>query len=525
LRSFLLPPLPGIKKKSGCRDTFLNIEATGLSGLVSIKMIKRGSEALSRKSSGADLKMQTDLEYLHKTKLIFEKILEISTDGFLIINDKNQIIEINKAYCNFLAVNKEDVLFKDVMDVIKNSKLPEILLNGETDVDVVHKLLEGQSPAKEKFVAVTRAPVKDNNKIIAAVGQIKFTRETRELAEKLQHMDSELQYYKNELKRIARSKYSFETIIGQSPKFLETIELAHKAALNDFNVLLLGDTGTGKEVFANAIHYASNRRNKPIIRINCAAIPHDLLEAELFGYEEGSFTGAKKGGKKGKFELAMGGTVFLDEIGDMPLNMQAKLLRVLQEKEVEKIGGDQPIPVNVRVIAATNQNLEERIKSKAFRLDLYYRLNVIQIKIPPLRERIGDIPLFLAYFLQEINERYGTGVEMSPDVVNILNSYSWPGNIRELKNVVERAYSMVDGGNILNLHIPANIIGHNKMNDLDANHQTLDSLMEQIEREILLNAWKNNDYNCRATAKELGIHRSTLYKKFDKLDIERNSQD
>jgi len=338
-------------------------------------------------------------------------------------------------------------------------------------------------------------------------------------------MDSELQYYKNELKRIARSKYSFETIIGQSPKFLETIELAHKAALNDFNVLLLGDTGTGKEVFANAIHYASNRRNKPIIRINCAAIPHDLLEAELFGYEEGSFTGAKKGGKKGKFELAMGGTVFLDEIGDMPLNMQAKLLRVLQEKEVEKIGGDQPIPVNVRVIAATNQNLEERIKSKAFRLDLYYRLNVIQIKIPPLRERIGDIPLFLAYFLQEINERYGTGVEMSPDVVNILNSYSWPGNIRELKNVVERAYSMVDGGNILNLHIPANIIGHNKMNDLDANHQTLDSLMEQIEREILLNAWKNNDYNCRATAKELGIHRSTLYKKFDKLDIERNSQD
>jgi PAS domain S-box-containing protein len=465
-------------------------------------------------------KIMDEFENLKKVQLIFHKILEITADGFLIVDDNGKIIEINKAYCNFLAVNRKDLIGKYVLDIIKNSKLPEILVKGQTEVDVVHKLAEGQSPAKEKFVAVTRAPVKEDDKVIAAVGQVKFSRETFELAEKLQHMDSELQYYKDELKRIVGSKYSFDSMIGRSPIFRQTVELAQRAAASDFNVLITGETGTGKEVFANAVHYASPRRLKPFIRINCAAIPSELLESELFGYEEGSFTGAKKGGKKGKFELANGGTIFLDEIGDMPLSMQVKLLRVLQEKEVERVGSDRPIPIDVRVIAATNQNLEERVKTKAFRSDLYYRLNVIQIRIPALRERVDDIGLFIDYFLQDLNERYGTEYSISQDTKQLLQGCEWPGNVRELKNIVERAYSMVDNGIILNQHLPANIISTSHISKLDNHSQNLELLMEQIEKEIILSVIKKNDYNFRSTARELGIHRSTLYKKFNKLGID-----
>jgi len=281
-------------------------------------------------------KNSNKLEELNRQKLIFEKILEISEDGFLIVDDNEKIIGINKAYCDFLGLSKDEIIGKHVLDIIKNSKLPQILSTGEIEIDVIHKLVRGQSANNEKYVFVARAPVKnEDNKIIAAVGQIKFSLKTVALAKKLQDIDMQLQYYKKELTRIIGNQYSFENIIGQSDNFLYVKKIAMKASKNDFTVLINGDTGTGKEVFAHAVHLASNRRNQPFVKINCAAIPSQLLESELFGYEEGSFTGAKRGGKKGKFEFANGGTIFLDEIGDMPLDMQAKLLRVLQEKEIE----------------------------------------------------------------------------------------------------------------------------------------------------------------------------------------------
>lgn len=466
--------------------------------------------------------MSLSKAYFKKNNLIFHKILDISADGFLIIDESGGIIEINKAYLEFLALEREDVVGKYVLDIIKNSKLPEILLTGETEVDVLHKLADGQSPNKEKVVAVTRAAVKDGNEVIAAVGQVKFSSATRDLAQKLQQIDLELQYYKSELKRIVGNQYSFDSMIGQSSSFVRAKAIAQKAAQNEFNVLVTGDTGTGKEVFAHAIHKASARSNKPFIRINCAAIPSELLEAELFGYEDGSFTGAKKGGKKGKFELANGGTIFLDEIGDMPLVMQAKMLRVLQEREVEKVGGYNPLPVDVRVIAATNQNLEERVNARLFRADLYYRLNVIQIRVPPLRERIEDIPLLSSCFLNDLNERYGTCVGISDQAVRTLVAYHWPGNVRELRNVVERAYSMVDGDIILNTHLHANIISRAKAEDIGLKGRNLETLMGEIERDILMEVLRKNNFNCSATAKELGIHRGTLYKKFDKLGIDKN---
>ena len=308
-------------------------------------------------------------------------------------------------------------------------------------------------------------------------------------------------------------------------RFLEIKTLAQKAAATDFSVLLTGETGTGKEVFANAIHHASERRNKPFIRINCAAIPTELLEAELFGYEEGSFTGARKGGKKGKFELADEGTLFLDEIGDMPLTMQAKLLRVLQEKEIEKVGGEHPISVDVRVIAATNQNLELRIKDKSFRHDLFYRLNVIQLRIPSLQERGEDISLLAEYFLRQLNERYGKEVKLTQETEKLLVAYAWPGNIRELRNVIERAYSMVDDDVITPAHLAGNILGRGKFSSGASNGRTLDDLMGEVEKDILLAILRQNGNNYRLTAKKLGINRSTLYKKLEKYQIQREMGD
>jgi len=457
------------------------------------------------------------MKELRRKTLIYQQILDMSTDGFLVVDTDNRIIEMNKAYCNFLGIKRDDVIGKHVLEVVKNSKLGEIIKSGETEVNVLHKLVEGQAPNREKVVIVTRAPVKDGSQVIAAVGQVKFSKLTMELASKLQAMDSELEYYKKELKRIAGTRYSFENMIGKSPIFLEAKKIAQKAARNDFSVLILGDTGTGKEVFANAIHYASNRKEGPFIRVNCAAIPSELLESELFGYEEGSFTGAKRGGKKGKFELADGGTIFLDEIGDMPINMQAKILRVLQENELERVGGYDPIPINVRVIAATNQDLEKKMNNNTFRSDLYYRLNVIQIKIPPLRERTEDITDFVNYFLEELNEKYGTNISLEPEVLQVLKRYSWPGNIRELRNVIERAYSLVEGNVIRTSLLPVNVFSQSK--DMITTKGNLDNIIGEYERETLLRILEKNKYNCKLTAKELGIHRSTLYKKLNKLNI------
>lgn len=461
-----------------------------------------------------------ELERLKRSEMIYQKILDTSADGFIIVDEKGYILDINKNYYEFWGFkSKEEVIGKYILEVIKNSELPEILLSGRTDIDIVHKFNEGQG-GKEHLVAVTRTTVTDGDRIVAALGQVKFSRETRQLAEKLQHMDDELKYYKTELKRIIASKYTFDSMIGHSPKFLEVKNAASKSALNDFNVLITGETGTGKEVFATAIHNASSRRLKPFIRINCAAIPYELLESELFGYEEGSFTGAKKGGKPGKFEMANGGTLFLDEIGEMPLNMQAKLLRVLQEREVERVGGFQPIPVNVRILAATNQNLEERIKNKTFRSDLYYRLNVIPIRVPSLKERIEDIPLFVDSFLQELYEHYGSKKIMPAATLKLLQEYEWPGNIRELKNVIQRVYAMVDGEQILDTHLPVTIIGNVNVNKQIVGGNSLENIMGEIEKEVLLNALKINNFNCKKTAKQLDIHRSTLYRKLEEYNIE-----
>lgn len=455
---------------------------------------------------------------------IYEKIFEISPDGFVFVNTEGKIIYINPSYCHQLAVRREDALNKPVLEVIKNSILPELIKN-EDDTEernVFWSVVKGQYKTKEKYVIVTRCIVRnDKGIVIGAVGQVKFINETLRLAQTLNDLNDELNYYKEELHRLGGSKYSFENILGAS-KIIENIKkIAKKAAANDFTVLLTGETGTGKEIFANAIHYASRRKNKPLIRINCAAIPHDLFESELFGYVEGAFTGAKRGGKKGKMELANGGTLFLDEIGDMPMFMQVKLLRVLQERELERVGGEKTIPIDIRVIAATNKNLLDEIEQRRFRADLYYRLNVISIAIPPLRERREDIKIFICKFLETINRQYFTNVSLSQEAEETLTSYTWPGNVRELKNTIERAYTLSNNNIILNAHLPSHIFSKSKLKNT-SNGQSLNEMMSLIEKELLIEAIEKNNKNMRKTAQSLGIHRSTLYKKIEQYEIKRD---
>ena len=307
-----------------------------------------------------------------RERLIFETIRDISSDGFLVVDENGVILTINPAYCNFLGVKQADFLGRPVTELIANSKLPYILKTGKQEVNVVDRIIlpSGKGEKIEKYVLATRTLVRNQGKVVAAVGQVRFSKETVDLASKFQLVDEELQFYKEELKRITNENYSFKNIVGSSSTLKDVIEVARKAAKSDFHILITGETGTGKEVFAQVIHYHSKRWAKPFIKVNCAAIPAELLESELFGYEEGAFTGSRKGGKKGKFELANGGTIFLDEIGDMPTAMQAKILRILQEQEIEKLGSEKTIPISVRVIAATNQNLYEEVKKKKFRDDL-----------------------------------------------------------------------------------------------------------------------------------------------------------
>ncbi|MDX9870980.1 MAG: sigma 54-interacting transcriptional regulator [Clostridia bacterium] len=464
------------------------------------------------------MSMNDNTLVLKQELLIYRRIMDVSTDGFIVVDKNAYIIDINQAYCNYLDVKREEVLGKYVRDVIKNSSMPEIVRTGQGDTNTIHAYMGDQVRGKEKIVAVTRSAVLDGNEIIGAVSQIKFSNEMMDLAQKIQALGAELQYYKKELKRIGVTRHSFENMIGKNPRFLEIKNMAKKVAGKDLSLLILGETGSGKEVFANAIHYASQRRDGPFIRVNCAAIPSELLESELFGYEEGSFTGARRGGKKGKFELANGGTIFLDEIGDMPLNMQAKILRVLQENELEKVGGSEIIPLNIRVIAATNQDLEQKMRNNTFRSDLYYRLNVIQFEIPPLRQRPEDVQDFINSFLAELNERYDTNVILAPEVLQMLLKYNWPGNIREVKNIVERAYSLVEG-NVIKLNSLPSAVFEGREVQISPKKGNLDDIIENVERDTLLRIIQKNNYNCKMTARELGIHRSTLYKKLNKLNI------
>ena len=448
-------------------------------------------------------------------KNIVSQILKMTSDGFIITDTEGNVREINKQYADFFGKSRSEIIGKSILNIIPNSKMIDIVKHKFSEEDAVHKYIDGE--AKGNSVIVSRSYVEDEDgNVVAGVAQVKFKVQTLAVAKKLMNEYEELEYYREEFQNQNR----VDNIIGSDTKFREIVKECLKVAKTDIPVLLTGETGTGKEVMAKALHTNSLRYDKPFVSINCAAIPFELLESELFGYMDGAFTGAKRGGKKGKFQLANGGTIFLDEIGDMPSSMQAKLLRVLQEKEIEPLGSEKSIPLDVRVVAATRQDLEAKMKDGTFREDLYYRLSVFNIHIPPLRERGGDSLELAEFFLDELNHKYKTYKTFSKAVKAYFLKYQWPGNVREVNNVVQSAYA-ISTENIIDINdIPARMLQQEKPAiNLDKNKKSLGQMVDDYEKEVILELLKKHKGNCLEAAKEAGIHKSNFYRKLQKYGI------
>ena len=448
-------------------------------------------------------------------KNIVSQILKMTSDGFIITDTEGNVREINKQYADFFGKSRSEIIGKSILNIIPNSKMIDIVKHKFSEEDAVHKYIDGE--AKGNSVIVSRSYVEDEDgNVVAGVAQVKFKVQTLAVAKKLMNEYEELEYYREEFQNQNR----VDNIIGSDTKFREIVKECLKVAKTDIPVLLTGETGTGKEVMAKALHTNSLRYDKPFVSINCAAIPFELLESELFGYMDGAFTGAKRGGKKGKFQLANGGTIFLDEIGDMPSSMQAKLLRVLQEKEIEPLGSEKSISLDVRVVAATRQDLEAKMKDGSFREDLYYRLSVFNIHIPPLRERGGDSLELAEFFLDELNHKYKTYKTFSKAVKAYFLKYQWPGNVREVNNVVQSAYA-ISTENIIDINdIPARMLQQEKPAiNLDKNKKSLGQMVDDYEKEVILELLKKHKGNCLEAAKEAGIHKSNFYRKLQKYGI------
>ncbi|MCX5839027.1 MAG: sigma 54-interacting transcriptional regulator [Deltaproteobacteria bacterium] len=451
---------------------------------------------------------------LQKRILFYETILDSIRNGVMITDRRGKVIFFSKAYGEFLGIKPEETIGKHCTEVIENTRMHIVAETGVPEINHAHSI-RGQE------MVVQRIPIRIDRQGLFVFGQVMFkdVRDVHTLSSRLSLLESKVEFYERELTDLRSSKYTLQHIVGNSKGVSELKKLALRAAEIDAPVLITGESGTGKELFAHAIHYASKRRLYPFIRLNCSAIPKELLEAELFGYEPGAFTGASHKGKAGKFELAHGGSIFLDEIGDLPMEMQPKLLRVLEEKEFEHLGGNHLIKSNFRLIAATHENLEDLVARGKFRKDLFYRLNVIPISILPLRERIEDLPLIAEYLMKKLSREHGTKMaSFSPAVMQIFQSYPWPGNVRELSNILERILFTLDGDQTQVRHLPL------FMQDLDLGSSKQDNtllkrLRDDMEKETLMHTIRISNFNKNKAARLLGIHRTSLYKKMKKLNI------
>lgn len=438
------------------------------------------------------------------------EIIEIIFSGFdgALIVDENGIIRlITEYYEKESGLKREDVLGKHVAEVFPHTRMTEVIKSG---IPLLADLWE----LNGKQQVVSRVPIIADGQIIGAAGVsvFRYMDQARSFVINWSKLHTELAYYKETVKKLSGAKYSFAAIRGQSHVLLEAKERARRVASSNTPVLIYGETGTGKELFAHAIHQESPRNEGPLVRVNCASIPESLMESEFFGYEEGAFSGARKGGKPGKFDLAKGGSIFLDEVSDLPYHLQPKLLRVLQEKEFERVGGTTVIPADVRVISATNRDLRKLVASSAFREDLYYRLNVYLIRVPPLRERMEDLPLLVEYFINGQNQENGTRIEgITRDAMNVLTNYHWPGNVRELQISIER--SCLDAGqgmiNRENLtRVKKSVVGARSGSSFN-----LKEVREKAEKQAIMTALGISGGNRQKAADLLGIHRTSLHQK------------
>ena len=445
---------------------------------------------------------------------VLEHVFNHIDNGALVIDPDGFITHFNEPYGKFLGLNPAEQIGKHVTDVVENSRMHIVAKTGIPEINVSHSI-HGQS------MLVQRIPIKKNGRVIAVFGYVLFKniKDVSRLANKLSELQSQVKRYQKELSSLRSTRYSFENIIGESSQTAALIREARKSAATNLPILITGESGTGKELFAQSIHNGSKRSTEAFIRLNRAAIPKDLLESELFGYDKGAFTGASSTGKKGKFELADKGTIFLDEIGDLPMEMQPKLLRVLEEKEFERIGGNRIVKTDFRLISASNQDLAAMVERGDFRADLYYRLNVVPLHLPPLRERVTDIlPLARHLLAQASEDGLHSGKDFSREAEAVLTRHSWPGNVRELNNVIERTLATTEDLTIHVADLPF-YLHQVKNQNMAGRCSLLKEVVAKVEKNAILDALKLTDNNKAKAAMLLGIHRTLLYKKMRKYQI------
>ncbi|ATW26289.1 sigma-54 interaction domain-containing protein [Candidatus Formimonas warabiya] len=442
---------------------------------------------------------------LSRANEYLEAIINSVNEGIISCDENGLITCFNQTAERVFGLSKHEAIGHNISTVLPNSLLNKALLECKSFYDekipCTHTNGDGINLISNATI------VTSNKKILGAVESFSEEEKIFRVAYRLSNREDVT---------------AFDNIIGTSAIIKKTKRLALEVAQSASTILITGESGTGKELFARAVHSASHRSKEPFVAINCSAIPDSLLESELFGYERGAFTGAKNEGKLGKFELAHGGTIFLDEIGDMPLHLQIKILRVLQEKNIEKVGGTKNIPVDVRIIAATHQNLTEQIAKKQFREDLYYRLNVIPLTIPPLRERSEDIPVLIEYLCQKYASILNKNIQgLSKGALNILLKYKWPGNVRELENAIEYAINFCpNGSHITKDTLPSWLF--NTVDIISAYGENMKQKLEMSEKQILLEALDHMGSSLQAKkqiAQNMGISLSSLYRKLRKYHL------
>jgi len=462
-----------------------------------------------------------NMDNLTDNKNFLKSLLDNMQIGIIVSDAHGKIIYINETYARFLNIRIDESIGKHATEIVSNTRLHIVAETGQAEINYPHKF-------KDIGYLVHRIPIKEDGCIIAVMGLVLFDNATTvvKLAEKLVHLDSKLKVVQSELASHYATRYTFDDIIGDSQSMRSVKNEALKAAHSVLPVLITGESGTGKELFAQSIHREGPRKTYPFVRVNCAAIPKELFESELFGYEKGAFSGANLKGKAGKFELANMGSIFLDEVGDLPLELQPKLLRVLELKEFERVGGNKLISSDFRVIAATNQNLEQFIKAGRFRSDLYYRLNAIALDISPLRTRREDIACLADYFQKKINDQNRANKSrISPLAYTLLEHYSWPGNGRELLHVLERAIFSMNGNTVKPSDLPDYIQAPMPQPRRIEKGTTLKTYMRTAEKYAIEHALAEAKQNKTITAEILGIHRTLLYRKMQQLGMLGKSRD
>ncbi len=467
--------------------------------------------------------MAMEIEYIKDLNKDLHAILSSIYDEILVVNHKGELIRYSETVINdFWGSNLKDLLGKNLLDLEKKGlfspSVTRLVLEKQKKVSVVQETKSGR-----KILAVGNPVFNENGELHRIIIASRDITEATRLKTELHEIKKISERYKKELDDFKNKDRFLKKLIYCSPKMEQIINQAKKIADFSSNVLISGESGVGKEVIAQAIHQLGNRSSKPFLKLNCGAIPETLLESELFGYTKGAFTGANKNGKEGYFKRADQGILFLDEIGEMPLHLQVKLLRVLQEQEVIPIGSTIPTKINVQIIAATNKSLEKMVESGTFREDLFYRLNVIPLRVPPLRERMEDVPVLAFHFLQQLNEKYNKNYHLTPDALSLLEFYSWPGNVRELQNMIERLVVSADDP-VIEAEFVSKFLtpgyDFNKSKPVITRVLPLQEALHSVEEQLILLAMKQYKTTTKA-AKALGISQSSVSRKYQKIVSEK----